>query len=87
MKKIIIKFSLVSIMILMLCGCSEQKENKYSEETNYMGSRFTIYVDDETCVEYFVSNGSYNSGNVLPRYNENGTLKLNHKCIEDKKGE
>ena len=87
MKKIIIKFSLVSIIILMLCGCSKQKENKYSEETNYIGSRFTIYVDDETCVEYFVSNGSYNSGNVLPRYNENGTLKLNHKCIEDKKGE
>ena len=79
MKKIIISLTL----ILLLCGCGTYRENEYSESTSYIGTRFTIFVDAETCVEYFVSNGASNIGNVLPRYNQNGTLKTNDKCLND----
>ena len=85
MKKIIISL----ILILLLCGCGTYQENEYSESTGYIGTRFTVFVDAETCVEYFVSNGASNIGNVIPRYNQDGTLKTNNKCLNDleRKGE
>lgn len=72
------------IITFCLCGCKSHQENEYSEGAYYIGKRFTIFTDDETCVEYFVSNGSYNIGNVMPRYNQNGTIKLNKQCLEEK---
>lgn len=86
------KHYLIIIFIIItfcLCGCGKYQENEYSESTYYNGTRFTIFVDAETCVEYFVSNGTYNLGNVMPRYNQNGTLKINNKCLNDleRKGE
>lgn len=80
MKKVIIFI----IVLLLLCGCENNQENEYSESSLYIGNRFTLYVDEETCVEYFVSAGAYNNGNVLPRYNQDGTLRLNKKCLLDK---
>lgn len=79
MKKIL----LIIIIIFCLCGCEKHQENEYSQGTYFMGDRFTIFVDEETCVEYFISNGSYNIGNVMPRYNQNGTLKINKKCLNN----
>lgn len=80
------KYYLIIIFIVItfcLCGCVTHQENEYSESTDYIGTRFTIFVDAETCVEYFVSEGTYNTGDVMPRYNQNGTLKTNNKCLND----
>lgn len=79
MEKIII----LIIFCICLCGCEEQQDNKYSEGTYVIGSRFTVFVDEETCVEYFVSDGYYNVGNIFPRYNQDKTLKLNKECLND----
>lgn len=76
------KICLILILVLLLCGCEKNKENEYSEGSYYIGNRFTLYVDEETCVEYFVSNGTSSIGIVTPKYNQDGTLKLNKKCIE-----
>ena len=78
MKKII----LLIIPILLLCGCENRPTSKYSDKVDFQG--FYLYVDAETCVEYYVSNGSYNVGNVNPRYNQDGTIKLNEQCLEEK---
>ena len=83
MKKII----LLIIPLLLLCGCEGKPVNEYSESSSYIGVRFTIYVDEDTCVEYFVSDGSYNTGDVYPRYNQDGSLKVNNKCMNDKESE
>lgn len=80
MKKII----LLIISILLLCGCESSPTSKYSDKVEFQG--FYLYVDSETCVEYYVNNGSYNVGNVNPRYNQDGTLKLNKECLKDLEG-
>ena len=73
MKKVI----LIIGSCLLLCGCgSIIKENPYSHDG--------FYVDNDTCVEYFVSDGAYNKGNITPRYNADGTLKQNEQCLLDK---
>ena len=77
MKKII----LLIISILLLCGCEKTPTSKYSDKIE--GQGFYLYVDAETCVEYYVSNGMYNIGSVMPRYNQDGTLKLNKECLKD----
>ena len=79
MKKII----LLIISILLLCGCESRPTSKYSDKVENQG--FYLYVDAETCVEYYVSNAMYNVGNVMPRYNQDGTLKLNKECLKDLK--
>ena len=76
-KKIII----LVIVILLLCGCENRPTSKYSDKVGFQG--FYLYVDEDTCVEYYVSNGSYNIGVVNPRYNVDGTLKLNKQCLEE----
>lgn len=76
-KKIII----LVIGILLLCGCESTPTSKYSDEVGFQG--FYLYVDEDTCVEYYVSNGSYNVGVVNPRYNVDGTLKLNKQCLKE----
>lgn len=77
MKKII----LLMILVLLLCGCEETPTSKYSDKADFQS--FYLYVDAETCVEYYVSNGTYNIGIVNPRYNQDGTLKLNKECLKD----
>ena len=76
MKKIII----LIIGILLLSGCDG--ENKYSDRASNPYS-FRTYVDEETCIEYFISDDTYNSGNVVPKYNRDGTLKLNKQCLKE----
>ena len=80
-----LKIIILIIPILLLCGCESSPTSKYSDKVE--AQAFYLYVDDETCVEYYVSNATYNRGNVNPRYNQDGTLKLNKKCLKDKVGE
>ena len=77
MKKVII----LIICILLLCGCEKRPTSKYSDKVVFQG--FYLYVDEDTCVEYYVSNGYNNIGIVNPRYNVDGTLKLNKQCLEE----
>lgn len=76
-KKIII----LVIGILLLCGCENRPTSKYSDEVGFQG--FYLYVDEDTCVEYYVSNGYNNIGVVNPRYNQDGTLKINRQCLKE----
>lgn len=79
MKKIL--FPLVAL--ILFCGC-EVKEDKEKNGIERVNSYFYIYVDKSTCLEYFVSDGSYNRGNVSPRYNANGKIRTNKECLEEK---
>lgn len=68
---------LVLIAILTLTGCT----NEANEYNPNISDYYYIHIDKETCVEYFVSFGSNNLGNFNPRYNTDGTLKINKECI------
>ena len=76
------KMIILLIPILLLCGCESRPTSKYSDNVELQD--YYVYVDEDTCIEYFVSNGIYNKGNVNPRYNRDGTLKLNKQCLKDK---
>ena len=67
--------------LLLTCasaGCIAEEETKekisllYSESPQYIFS----YVDEYTGVEYLIYDGCYNGG-MCPRYNADGTLKIN----------
>lgn len=79
MKKILISL----VVLILLCGC-EVEEDKEKNGIERVNSYFNIYVDKSTCLEYFVSGGYYNEGNVFPRYNANGKIRTNKKCLEEK---
>lgn len=76
-----IKLLVIPMILILLCACDKSVERKY-DETKFSDD-FYIYTDVDTCVQYFVSSGYYNSGNVSPRFNPDGTLKLNKECIRD----
>lgn len=79
MKRIVI-IPIMVITILFLTGCNERT----SEYDSSLLNSYYIYVDKETCVEYFVSDGSYNTGDFTPRYNADGTLKTNKNCLNSR---
>ena len=84
MKKTIKMILLVIGITILTSGCDLTNEvNSYT--TSNVSDNFYVYTDPETCVEYFVSYGTYNIGNFLPRYNADGTLKLNGVCVNDNK--
>lgn len=70
MKKIIV----ICLILSFLTGC----------KVEYVGNLndYETYIDKDTCVEYFVSAGYYSKGVFSPKYNRDGTLKLNKKCLE-----
>lgn len=80
MKKI--RLLTILIPLILLCGCKVLADKRYSNVN--LSSDLYIYTDEDTCVQYFVSNGFYNSGNVSPRFNQDGTLKLNEECVKEK---
>ena len=49
----------------------------------YYKENYTIlfYTDSETCVEY-IKYASINKGGITPRFNADGTLKLDEECLE-----
>lgn len=79
MKKHILLIILAIAMLVLLCGCSGMDKIE-KIETNY-GTRFkiieeyyngTLVVDTKTKVEYWISSGSYNSGNLTLLVDANG---------------
>lgn len=81
MERKIIKLIIILIIGILLSGCESTPTSKYSDKVEFQG--FYLYVDEDTCIEYYVSNGQYNIGGVNPRYNQDGTLKLNKQCLEE----
>ena len=69
MKKIIA----ICLILSFLTGCSVKYDNDLNNRNTY--------IDEDTCVEYFVSSGYYSKGVFSPKYNRDGTLKLNKKCL------
>lgn len=76
MKKLIF----LVVIILLTTGCSLDSENVSAQpNVKYIQDRpdIYLYVDKETCVEYLF----YTShGGLIPRYNSDGSLKLNDIC-------
>lgn len=79
------KIILVSLAVLLMCasaGCiaEEETEEKVSpyvyihHDESY--HHIFIYVDEYTGVEYLIDDG-YQSGGMCPRYNADGTLRIN----------
>lgn len=80
--------SLVLTIVLLITGCgvdtvNDDAESENNYEVKYMQEyySFDFYVDKETCVEYIVFK-SQNKGNVIPRLNSDGTIKLNENCLK-----
>lgn len=72
MKKVI-AIILCAMLILGLCGWKRID----SENVNAMVN-ISVFVDEETGVEYVVF-GGYNRGGICPRYNADGTIKVEGK--------
>lgn len=90
MNKIRTIILLTSILLITGCSietqestCSIETQESTQNESSYLKNRIKTFVDKETCVEYFVSNGYYNQGEVTVKYNADGTLKINKKCLEE----
>ena len=76
MKRIII----LIIPILFLTGCVFSSDENIENKTEYIGTE--IRIDKDTCIEYIRYKEIGNYGFVLiPRYNQDGTLKLNKQCL------
>lgn len=77
------KCLILIIIILLITGCGdiEYTENENDRISSvYNGAIINIYVDSETCVEYF---RSYQGG-VTVMYNQYGSIKLNDGCLNNK---
>ena len=84
MKKIVF---LVLAALLLTCasaGCIAEEETEEKVHLLYSKSTHCIfsYVDEYTGVEYLVYDG-YQGGGVCPRYNADGTLKINEEFKND----
>lgn len=85
MKKIIF-LALMIILLLTLCGCDAMsKIDDKSDENRVERTRFikienygygSIVVDSETNVEYWMSEGAYNSGTLTMLVDESGNPKV-----------
>lgn len=85
MKKIIF-LALMIILLLTLCGCDTMsKMDDKLDENKVEGTRFkiiesygcgSIVVDNETNVEYWMSEGGYNRGTLTMLIDESGSPKV-----------
>ena len=71
MRKKIICFILVAVMVVLTaCGnVDAENKTKYIQDYN---SKFGIFIDKETGVNYIIFDGAY-SGGMTVRLNEDGT--------------
>lgn len=61
----------ILIIVILLCGC----------EIDSSGSAvYNKYIDKDTCIIYL----SRYEGGITPMYNQDGTLKVDNKCLESK---
>lgn len=85
MKKIVF-LVLMIILLLTLCGCDRMsKIDDKSDENKAERTRFiktesygygSVVVDSETNVEYWMSEGAYNSGTLTMLVDESGNPKI-----------
>ena len=75
MKKLLV---VLACVVVLLGGCGAGYTNK--EETFYTvvysNNSYLVVYDNYTKVMYHMSNGFYNSGNLTPLYNADGTLRV-----------
>lgn len=69
------KLLIVLTLLFCLTGC---ESNSKDSEDDYT---ILFYTDSETCVEYIKYAGGYKGG-ITPRFNADGSLKLNKECLE-----
>lgn len=67
------KLLLIPLILFLLTGCGQTEENN---------SNISFYVDESTCVEYIKYKANTYGGNLTPRLNADGTLKLNEECLD-----
>ena len=77
-KKIII----LTIPVLLLCGCNRSDYNEKHINDNPYNELYVTY-DNDTCVEYIEYSGVYKGG-LSVRFNTDGTIKLNKNCLAEK---
>lgn len=76
MKKILVGLACIAVLLV---GCSAEYENKARKTfytTVYSGYGYLIVYDNDTKVMYYMSDSSYNRGNLTPLYNADGTLRV-----------
>ena len=82
---------LVLAAVLLVCasaGCiaEEETEEIVSSDIYVLHDEsphhILIYVDGYTGVEYLIYDG-YQSGGMCPRYNADGTLRINEGCVRN----
>lgn len=77
-----IKYLFLIFVIVLMTGCGD-KEYKEKENdrmiTIYTGFVLSIYVDNETCIEYL----SRANGGIIAMYDSDGNIKLNNKCLSN----
>lgn len=85
------KIILVLLAVLLVCasaGCISEKEteevvsDKYIQNYEYSDYVY-VYVDKYTGVEYLIFSAGSNKGGITPRYNADGTLKINEEFKND----
>lgn len=67
----------IIVLLILLTGCSSQKENTEKMDENYYVQELIsikVVCDKETNVEYFKYSTPY-SHTLTPRFNLDGTLK------------
>ena len=69
------KVLIVLTLLFCLTGC---ESNSKDSEDDYT---ILFYTDSETCVEY-IKYASIDKGGITPRFNADGSLKLNKECLE-----
>ena len=67
--------------LCLLTGCVDvnaetPKQQKEKFKVFHSEDRFNVIVDKETGVEYIIYISGYKGG-ITPRYNQDGTLKVN----------
>lgn len=75
MKRLLV---VLACVVVLLVGCGAGYTNK--EETFYTvvysNNSYLVVYDNYTKVMYHMNIGSYNSGNLTPLYNADGTLRV-----------
>ena len=75
------KIVILTLLILLLCGCDNYNKDSYNVDS-YNSREFNVFIDETTCVEYFVDN-YVKKGGITVRYNADGTIKVNKDCLQN----
>lgn len=73
------KLVILILLILLLCGCDNI--DSYNVDS-YNNREFDVFIDETTCVEYFIDN-YVKKGGITVRYNADGTIKVNKDCLQN----